>query len=488
MATKRRQQTHWAAPSYPVPPALLVEKMPDSALVERLSTPIPRGGLEDALTERGVQGIALLLSIALGLGVVGVAFGCVAYLAAGAVGGIATNDDRSGVFVDGTGAFWGGVGAALALISVWYAGVSFGSIDSARIRSKLVEYRLAIEEWRRDAEQGLASRVGSLHAVERELVERQEAFEAGYIKGRQWLADAFAALSAERDSVREFILRNKPHPGVSSANVIRSSKAEKRLLAAENRYLRMQVASYEEYFPEIADYRELILDEADEFIRAEALDDVDPVLRYLTTEEYRALGSSDRHQLALDRYLRRPKSDWEIGRVYERQVGWLYETDGWRVAFEGATKGLADFGRDLLTIRDGQYRVIQCKNWSQTKVIREKHIFQLFGTTVSFRLTNGLSASEVTPFFYTTTSLSDEAVAVARELGVEVRFVSLTAYPSIKCNVTPAGERIYHLPFDQMYDRVVIGNMPGECYANSVSEAEALGFRRAFRWRPEASA
>jgi hypothetical protein len=48
-----------------------------------------------------------------------------------------------------------------------------------------------------------------------------------------------------------------------------------------------------------------------------------------------------------------------------------------------------------------------------------------------------------------------------------------------------SGERIYHLPFDQMYDRTVIGNMPGERYVHTVREAEGLGFRRAFRWRPD---
>ena len=54
----------------------------------------------------------------------------------------------------------------------------------------------------------------------------------------------------------------------------------------------------------------------------------------------------------------------------------------------------------------------------------------------------------------------------------------------IKCNISPTTqERIYHLPFDQQYDKAVIGNVPGEFYADTVAEAEAAGFRRAFRWR-----
>ena len=45
------------------------------------------------------------------------------------------------------------------------------------------------------------------------------------------------------------------------------------------------------------------------------------------------------------------------------------------------------------------------------------------------------------------------------------------------------GEMIYHLPFDQMYDRVVIEPEKGECYVKTVAEAEQKGFRRAYRWR-----
>jgi hypothetical protein len=54
-------------------------------------------------------------------------------------------------------------------------------------------------------------------------------------------------------------------------------------------------------------------------------------------------------------------------------------------------------------------------------------------------------------------------------------------YSMIKCNVN-GKDRIYHLPFDQQYDRVRIGTVPGECYAQRTEEAERLGFRRAKRW------
>lgn len=59
----------------------------------------------------------------------------------------------------------------------------------------------------------------------------------------------------------------------------------------------------------------------------------------------------------------------------------------------------------------------------------------------------------------------------------------LQRYPIIKCNVSLRDrEKIYHLPFDQQYDRTLI-EYKHECYVETVAEAEALGFRRAFRWR-----
>ena len=47
-------------------------------------------------------------------------------------------------------------------------------------------------------------------------------------------------------------------------------------------------------------------------------------------------------------HVQRPKSDWEIGRAYERYLGYLRESSGWRVVFHGALMGYADFGRDLI--------------------------------------------------------------------------------------------------------------------------------------------
>lgn len=130
--------------------------------------------------------------------------------------------------------------------------------------------------------------------------------------------------------------------------------------------------------------------------------------------------------------------------------------------------------------------VTQCKRWSAEKTIHEKHVFQLFGTVTAFRIDN--PGAHVTGRFVTTTSLSDRARAFAERLEIKVDegFALDEQYPCIKCNVsTSGGERIYHLPFDQMYDATVIHPDRGEFYARTVKEAEDAGFRRAFKWHGE---
>jgi hypothetical protein len=135
-----------------------------------------------------------------------------------------------------------------------------------------------------------------------------------------------------------------------------------------------------------------------------------------------------------------------------------------------------------LAERNGEIEVIQCKRWATTKTIHEKHIFQLLGTVLAARLEQPDKIVRGT--FTTTTTLSDRAREFARLLDIRVEENEpLADYPRIKCNISRAGERIYHLPFDQQYDTTVIEPERGECFVATVAEAEALGFRRAWRWK-----
>lgn len=92
---------------------------------------------------------------------------------------------------------------------------------------------------------------------------------------------------------------------------------------------------------------------------------------------------------------------------------------------------------------------------------------------------------KVSTILYTTTKLSDRAKEFAKYLSVGIaEGFQLQKYPSIKCNISRRNnEKIYHLPFDQQYDRTLIEDERSECYVETVEEAEILGYRRAWRWK-----
>lgn len=128
-------------------------------------------------------------------------------------------------------------------------------------------------------------------------------------------------------------------------------------------------------------------------------------------------------------------------------------------------------------------RIIQCKNWAADKIIHEKHIFQLYGTCILYELEDRSLMNNIKGIFVTSCNLSGMAKACADRLGIEViENKKLEPFPSIKC-VNREGELIYHLPFDQQYDKIKMRLNKGDFYCDTVREAEKKGFRRAYRWR-----
>jgi hypothetical protein len=111
--------------------------------------------------------------------------------------------------------------------------------------------------------------------------------------------------------------------------------------------------------------------------------------------------------------------------------------------------------------------------------------FQLFGTATAARIEH--PPKHVRATFVTTTTLSERGHQFADQLDVAIEEnFEFEDYPRIKCNVARRdGERIYHLPFDQRYDDTLVEPGRGEFWAWTYAEAEAAGFRRA--WRGAAS-
>lgn len=191
----------------------------------------------------------------------------------------------------------------------------------------------------------------------------------------------------------------------------------------------------------------------------------------------------DINQSELDSYLNSNLSSFEVGTLYERYIGYLFEKEGYYVKYHGALRGYDDLGRDLILKKDNEVWIVQTKCWSKHKQVQEKHIFQLFGTLEYYKRQE--RNPMVKAIFFTTATYSKTAMDAAFSLGVELRIEKLDrSYPMIKCNVSNrTNDKIYHLPFDDYYDNITIIPDKGEFYAKTVKDAVARGFRRARKYR-----
>ena len=354
------------------------------------------------------------------------------------------------------------------------------------------DLRAKLEIDRKDFEAKAANQQRELEASVAYLRGLRTNFDSGILGGRRWLAKFIAEADRVFDQSIANGLRDKKRPAYKAADEVSAAKAERREYKERVKFLEYQLLSLKEYFPFLEEYEEIILDESVALAKGnsnvEALEESDPVLRFVAKADYERLSPAERNQLALDRYLNGGLSPVAIGRLYERYIGHLFEQDGWAVEYHGIVKGLEDLGRDLICSKGNEIKIIQAKCWSKDKLIHEKHIFQLFGTTQLYlmaRERGGLFKTKVMPRFVTTTSLSPVARQAANWLKIEVdeNHALDKSFPMIKCNINQSTkERIYHLPFDQQYDKTKIVLELGERYVATTAQAEKLKFRRAFRF------
>lgn len=169
--------------------------------------------------------------------------------------------------------------------------------------------------------------------------------------GFPWLANAIAEFYRFPDIEIDNYLMTKKHPAYSSAEALREISAEKSVLRKQLKIAQNFVNYYETLFPWLTEYVGENLDELLESVKIgkqESNSETDPVLKYIPYAEYEKLSTMERNQKALDRYLSSRKKPYEIGRDYERFIGYSYEVDGFKVEYTGIEKGLEDLGRDLV--------------------------------------------------------------------------------------------------------------------------------------------
>ena len=378
--------------------------------------------------------------------------------------------------------------------------------ENDNFKFKLLQKEYALSQRESQFNNSVQQAENQLKAKEDSIVEKRKENNQIFIKQKEelkkiesealaaapWLAEMFADYRSAVDSNRAYYLDTKKNPAHKAADIIRASMDEKHSAVKELKLLQYQLSVYEAVAPWLEDFKEVNSETIKACIQSEPSNDIssdfDTVKRWLSKVEYDSLSTIERYQLALDRYKQSRKTKWEIGRDFERYVGFLYESGGSKVEYFGANEGLEDMGRDLVVhylTSEGiqQTAIIQCKYWNEHRTIHEKHIFQLYGTSVLYRIER--KAENVKMAFVTTAPLSDVAQQAAKMLGISVVNITFEKdYPCIKCNINKStGQRIYHLPFDQQYDRVRINPAIGEFYVHTIAQAEAYGFRRAMRWK-----
>jgi len=289
----------------------------------------------------------------------------------------------------------------------------------------------------------------------------------------------------------EKYLKNKDRPALVEAKRIAELRRETKVYIEKYNIMKYKYEELLNVFPELKDY-------ADDFESLKELenikninqlqDEYDRVRDYISKEEYHKLNETQRNQLALDRYIKGDKTNWQIGRDYELYIGHWLRKQGYKVWQYGVEKKLKDLGCDIIAVsnEDNKVYIIQCKRWKADREINEKYILYLYGTYILLKknykeiLNIGLFNETVLCNFISTHQVTDTAKEIAKTLNVGLSIIQFQEFPRIKCNINN-DNKIYHLPFDQQYDRTQIKN-PDEFYAMTVKDAEDKGFRRAYKY------
>ena len=301
----------------------------------------------------------------------------------------------------------------------------------------------------------------------------------------------FATLIADYEKYTNdryaYILKNKPRPAFKASDIVSANSKKIHYITQENKLLKYQMEIYESFFPFLSDYKEISKEDYKIITETNLNENNEKNIfsEYLSPQEYNSLSQEEKCQLSLERYKKKKKTLWQVGRDYERYIGYLYEAKGYTVKYFGAIKGYEDLGRDLIATNNNETLIIQCKYWNEHKTIHEKHIFQLFGTFFEYKFQ--YPKKDVKAVFVTSTTLSEISLKFAEKLNIEIiqGLKYDNTYPMIKCNINRAtGEKIFHLPFDLQYDNIIIEPQKGECYTATVAEAVKKGFRHSYKWLP----
>lgn len=373
-------------------------------------------------------------------------------------------------------------------------------LEARKNIEELKQYKYTERERIEGIERAAQAKVNMAHA-ERNAMRNAERFIRERLKSTtpfREVAELYSdvmALAYDRIAQE---LRNRVRPANTTADRIEQELKRKiRETTSEAKELKYRWEFLMSIFPDLRQY----VEEDESLLSMAEYNDIndfreerDRAHDYLSDEEWNQLSTSEKYQLALERYKSNHKPNaWIAGAEYEMYCCYLLKRQGYSVVENGIIMRTADMGRDIIAYKDGNTYIIQCKRYSMfnrngdPRYIHENIICQLYGTTIAYQISNHDNSLfrdfyRIIPILYTTGQLSDTAEQFAQKLDVKVVTCPMGEYPMIKCNINN-GEKIYHLPFDQQYWRTQINTGNGEFYAWTVEEAENKGFRRAMRWQ-----
>ena len=185
------------------------------------------------------------------------------------------------------------------------------------------------------------------------------------VKDIPLLAKHFMDLEDERTLITQQYLMYKKNPAIKASEEIAAVRNEKKKIIEKLKTAEYKLWYYEQLIPWLHDLDDDPVDSNTEkqFFNTEYDNKEDAAGYWLTKDEYSALSNQEKYQLALERYCNRNKTNSEIGREFERYIGYLYELKGYDVEYRGIIDGFDDRGRDLICTKDGKTLVVQCKYW-----------------------------------------------------------------------------------------------------------------------------
>lgn len=311
------------------------------------------------------------------------------------------------------------------------------------------------------------------------------ALDQGFLEGRKWLAQAWVDLVSHQDDQALHPLSLNTRDPADRDDLIAELRTQRYELLSNHRMMEYQLASYEEYFPFLADFRDTVLNEDVRLktLGFEALQDIEPALAigYLSETEYRSRPIAEVMQIALKRYLNKSMSRFEYARHYERFIRYLFEKDGWQVTLQSHIEGFNEFGRDLFCVQGDQACLVVTEYHSESQAVREHNMLRLYRSMIQMKLTR--PELTISLYQFSHEAPTDDTRLMAEELDIHLKHQPLRRFPMVKCQKDPITQQdLYHLPFDPGYDELQMTIEHDSCYQPGPIKAEQAGYVRSGHW------